>query len=239
MESHLGREKVLVAGAMGPIGLVISKWLEESGFEVVRLDRDPSATTTDLNIDLGSRESLQQLQGFNTSLLKDVRHVVHAAGGALKGEVESKSLLPGEEVIRESIQDNLLSAMTLLKWIEDVEDIRSLTMLSSINATHSYGLPAYSAGKSGLRGLLTALAEPLARRGTRFNLLTLGTVMHETAQELHAGDTEHFAQLLEKAPLSRFVAVAEVAHAVHFLMTNAGMCGTEVVLDAGQSCSHA
>ena len=224
---------------MGPIGAAISAWLERSGYEVVRLDREQAAGTAYLSINLGSRESLEQLKGLATSVLKDVRHVVHAAGGALEGEVQSDALLPEEQVIAESIQDNLLSAMTLLKWVEGLDGVCSLTVLSSINATHSYGLPAYSAAKAGLRGLLAALAEPLARRGTRFNLLTLGTVMHETAQELHAGDEEHFLRLLDKAPLSRFVATTEVAQAVHFLITNSGMCGTEMVLDAGQSCSHA
>lgn len=226
------RGRVLVAGSSGPIGAAVAMHLESVGFEVVRLDRVNARQSPDIVIDLCADELDSVLQ-HQIDAFGAFTHVIHVAGGAAEWEVRHPDEFPSMIEARRTIDDNLLSALALLSWTSRARGTESMVIVSSINGQRPFGIPAYSAGKAGLDGLVGASVLPLASAGLRINLLTLGTIDHETVRERHADD-EHFRHLLSKAPLGRFAALPDVCDAVEFLLTNRSVNGAELVVDAAQ-----
>lgn len=226
------RERVLVAGSSGPIGAAVATYLDTIGFEVVRLDRTDGRPSPDIAIDLCAEELDSVLQAECDSF-GPFTHVIHVAGGAGEWEARHPLEFPPLAEARRTIEDNLVSALALARWTSTANGIESMVIVSSINGRRPFGIPAYSAGKAGLEGLVAASVLPLASAGVRINLLTLGTIDHEAVRRLHAND-DHFDELLSKSPLGRFALLSDVCAAVEFLLTNRSMNGAELVVDASQ-----
>lgn len=226
------QSRALVAGTSGPIGETMASALEAVGYEVVRLDRETRVNSTDLQIDLCSSDLLATL---NEEVTRNgsFRHLVHAAGGSREMEARSPQWVPDLAEVETTLRDNLLSALSLLRWVDQSTSVESLTIVSSINALRSFGMPAYSASKAGLRGLLAASTPSLARRGIRLNLLTLGTIEHPAVISRH-NDERHFANLHQAAPLGHFALLKDVGAAIRFIVETPGVCGAEIIVDAGQ-----
>jgi len=232
--------RVLVTGIGGYVGAAIADGLLDEGFEVVGVDRRPPLVDADrlsgfIKADLGRTGELSLLGGLSPG----VDHLVHAAGGADASEVAHPDLIPDDEVVRHTLDDNLISAINVLRLTSTIfnqgASDRSLTLISSINAFRSFGLPAYSSAKAGLAGLMVSMAPVMARSGIRLNLLTLGTVRHPGVEHLHSASPRHFEDLAEAAPLSRLTSLAEVGSAAKFTISNRAIHGSEIILDSGQS----
>ena len=110
---------------------------------------------------------------------------------------------------------------------------RSITFVSSINAIKDYGLPAYSAAKAGLLGLISPLAAELGPRQIRVNALLPGTVLTERTIKLPRRLDESRKR---GTALDRFATpdeIAEVAYVIAERMTC--VTGQQIVADCGQS----
>ena len=106
-------------------------------------------------------------------------------------------------------------------------------MISSINAIADYGLPAYSAAKSGLYGFMKSIANPMAENGIRVNTISLGTVPHN--HEI-IEDNEYFQEKLRKIGMKDFVRPKDVADTIYSLTyIMKGIVGHNIILDMGQS----
>lgn len=218
--------EALVVGASGPIGAAISTSLREAGYELMTVDRSGSP---DILLELPSDEMLTHLLELRPA------HVVYAGGGSSIEEIETAGI-PRSTLAAKAVADNLLAPLDLVRQISSVGTAASVTVLSSINADGGFGLPAYSAAKAGLRGFLKSSGASLAREGIRLNLLTLGTVKHAGVIERHTED--HYNQLLSAASMGRFTTPEEVADACLFIVRNEAVCGSEILLDSGQSLGY-
>lgn len=219
----------LVIGSSGPIGVAICDSRRRLGSPLIRLDRVASTEGPEILVDLATGDTNSAL-GEVADLSQGPIHIVHAGGGASRSEIEASGI-PEDSAITATIDDNLVSVLKLLRWVSTRSDVQTVTVLSSINSLRPFGLPAYSATKGALAGLLASEALPLAQRGTRFNLLTLGTVDHASVRRRHAQG--HFEELAERAPLGRFVSADDVANAIEFIISNESMCGSDLRLDCG------
>ncbi len=91
---------------------------------------------------------------------------------------------------------------------------------------------AYSASKSGVRGLTMALAKELAPSGITVNCVEPGVI----ATDMNAGfSPEELNQLIEEIPLSRMGEPAEVARVIAFLASDAAsyVTGQCIGVDGG------
>jgi len=171
-----------------------------------------------------------------------IRHLVGLAGGALDAEVsaERQDRLPSVEVFRGSLADNLIGQYVVLHAalgaLEQLDGDRSITLVSSVNALGEFGLPAYSAAKAGLIGLMHALTGPLGQRGIRINVVAPGTIPTPKTSELWQSDARHYDDLLRYSALGRLGSPEDVAAAIFALATSLRhVTGHVLVVDGGQT----
>jgi len=176
-----------VSGAAGTIGRAVVSKLVERGLVVLALDRDESALANlakqregwvlPVPGELPSPEALAALK----EALEQVgmlHHAVAIAGGATPGELGKDTASLDVASFRSIIEANLVSTWAFvhacLPWMAKSAGDRSITFCSSHNALAGRGLPAYSAAKAGLHGLLHPLAVELGAHGVRVNAVAPG-----------------------------------------------------------------
>ncbi|MCA9680429.1 MAG: 3-oxoacyl-ACP reductase FabG [Kofleriaceae bacterium] len=106
------------------------------------------------------------------------------------------------------------AATTMLLKARDKGRIVNVT--SVVGESGNGGQAAYAASKAGLIGLTKALAQELASRAVTVNAVSPGFIETDMTAE-HLPEAAR-AKLLEKIPLGRIGAAAEVADAVAFLV---------------------
>jgi NAD(P)-dependent dehydrogenase (short-subunit alcohol dehydrogenase family) len=244
----MARAVVLVTGAAGAIGTATVRCFLEAGFGVVGLDRDEGVTDRVAEAYRGYRVDLHDEAELDRVLAEvsragRLRHVIGIAGGALPMEpdAEDDPHLLEVAAFRASIEANLVTQYVALRaalpWLRLSADIdRSITLTSSFNALAGWGMPAYSAAKAGLLGLMRALTAPLGREGIRINVVAPGTVRTPRTERIWAHVPDHFPRLEATTALGRLASPDDVARAYLALATLlTHVTGEVLVVDGGQS----
>lgn len=239
---------VLVTGAAGAIGSATVRAFLDAGFSVAGLDRDPSVEEVAEGAYAGFRVELSDEAAVAAAVAEAGRggrllHVVGIAGGALPAEPRTQDdpveLAP--DVFRASLEANLTTQFLVLRAAlpllrEGGGRDRTVTLTSSFNALTGCGMPAYSAAKAGLIGMMHALAAPLGAEGIRLNVVAPGTVPTPRTQRIWGEVPGHFERLEGSTALGRLTTPDEVARsflAVATLLT--AVAGQVLVVDAGQT----
>ena len=186
---------VVVTGSSGAIGSATVRWFLAAGWTVLGLDRAPAPIEDrayhHVVVALDDDEALGRELDAALDGLPPLRHVVAVAGGALPGEVETdlEPWLVTPELFRSSLDANLATQFltvraTVPRLLDEVEVDRSIVLTSSFNGFTAQGMPAYSAAKAGLQGLMQGFVAPLGTHGVRVNVVAPGTILtppHRTA----------------------------------------------------------
>jgi NAD(P)-dependent dehydrogenase (short-subunit alcohol dehydrogenase family) len=251
-----GPDTVVVTGAAGALGRATVSGFLAAGFAVVGLDRDPTVTThaTDaeggdragdyrgVQVDVTDEDAVETAFGALDGAGR-LRHLVQVAGGALPEEptTQDDPRLLTPELFRRSVEANLTSQYVVLRaalpWLRrGVDTDRSVTLISSWNAVSAQGMPAYSAAKAGLIGLMHALVWPLGREGVRVNVVAPGTIRTPRTERIWAHEEGHFERLADAAATGRLGEPEDVADTCVALATSlTHVCGQVLVVDGGQS----
>ncbi|MBR5192729.1 MAG: SDR family oxidoreductase [Clostridia bacterium] len=237
-------KNVLITGGAGGIGQgIVEKFIKE-GYFVYVLDKDESALNQ-LSSKYEGKCSCHKVDvsdancvnGFISSLPqeKTINYVITLAGRA--GENE---WLPFEEQtakdVEDSIKVNLLGhinvIMGCLPLLKKASEDKAIVMVSSINALQSFGLPAYSASKSGLYGFMNGSMTEFGKMGIRINTVSPGTVLTEATKK----EPKNFKDLLSNSALNKFATIKNVADVTFALCeTFDAVTGEDIVVDCGQS----
>jgi NAD(P)-dependent dehydrogenase (short-subunit alcohol dehydrogenase family) len=225
---------VLVTGGSGAIGGAIVERFRASGTRVIVADRIGTTSEDFLQFDaecLGDLEIFAQ--GLRT-MTRTLNHAVFCHGGAGPDEQRPFSETP-RDVIAQSVMRNLTSHLVLMSSLLPMvaasdDEMKSVTLMSSINAYKGYGNPAYSAAKSGLIAVVRALAAEVGARGIRINAVAPGTVRTPRTESLGYD----FDAAAAKAPLRRLTRARDVADAVHALCALRAVTGQTLIVDSGQ-----
>lgn len=225
----------LVTGTGGYLGSAIARELKGRGFRVMGVDRsnplEPSVLDSSQVVELGIGPKFWAFDNIPGRL----RHLVHAAGGASEGEVLSQKRT--WENVCSVLQDNLVSAIEIIEVSKEaLSPGGRVTLISSINAFGGYGLPVYSAAKSGLHGLTRAIEPELADLDIEIQCLVLGTVDHAGVRRLHARDQRHFERLGSQFPSGAPPTAEEMAVEVaNNVVSRTPVHGEIRVVDFGQT----
>jgi NAD(P)-dependent dehydrogenase (short-subunit alcohol dehydrogenase family) len=238
----------LVTGAAGAIGAATVRTFLDEGMHVVGLDRDPRVRSlwpmrayTGIEVDLGDEEGLERAIA-EARRMGRLRHVIGVAGGALPVEplTQHDPMQLDAGTFRASLEANLATQFLLLRavlpWLRASPGRdRSITFTSSFNALTGCGMPAYSAAKAGLIGMMHALTTPLGAEGIRVNVVAPGTVTTPRTQAIWNGAEGHFESLEAGTALGRLGTPEDVARAFLALSTLlTHVTGQVLVVDGGQ-----
>lgn len=242
-----GKIAVITGGNSG-IGLAVAKLFSEQGAKVVIFGRDVETL----------READKALAGESMFVQGDVRfqgdlgalfRQTHEHFGAIDIVVANAggaTMQPFLEVTEDTfdIQNDVNFKgvfFTLQKAVPLMNDGGgAIIVSSSANCRAVPGMSVYGSAKAAVRCLARTLAQELAPRKIRVNVLTPGPVM--TAAYSRTGLSEdqitHFqAEQAEQIPLGRIGQPIEVASAALFLASpeSSFVTGAELVADGGMT----
>ena len=238
---------ILVTGAAGALGRATVKAFREAGFPVVGFDTDPAVVPAMEQADYaGFAVDVRDERAVEKALRQahergPLHHVVGIAGGALPDEPPTQddpaALQP--DVFRASLELNLTSQFVVLRaalpWLRESSGDRSITLTSSLNALTGCGMPAYSAAKAGLIGMMHALVAPLGAEGIRVNVVAPGTIRTPRTERIWAHDQGHWGRLEAGTALGRLGTPDDVAESYLALATRlTHVTGQVLVVDGGQ-----
>lgn len=241
---------VIVAGGATGIGAAVVRALRERGDDVVLVDRNAEGGRAIVAEDQPGRAWFVEadLAGEDGP-----RHAVDAAlehtGGQLDGLFYNAGVLLARPLAEWTVADwDLTTAVNLrapflMSQAAAPHLARSeagrIVLTSSTGALRGHaGMPAYHATKSGLHGLVRALADELAPHGTTVNAICPGWVDTPFNDGFwgHQSDAAQALVELERSiPLGRQAKPADVVGSVLFLMSTAAsyVTGQALVIDGG------
>lgn len=243
-----GAPIVLVSGAAGAIGSATMRALHHEGYHPVGFDCTPSCARGEawshVQVDVRDEGALEEAIS-QVRPLGELAHVIGIAGGALPGEPETRSdpTMVDAELFRNSLETNLVGQFLLLRaalpWLRaSASTDRSITLTSSVNALSAMGMPAYSAAKAGLIGMMNGLVDPLGSEGIRLNVVAPGTIQTPRTKGIWATKAGHFEQLTHGTALGRIGSTDDVADAFLALLRLRHVTGQVLVVDGGQMVVH-
>lgn len=240
------RPYVVVTGAAGAIGSATVRSFRAADHPVVAVDVAEidvqDAEVQAVRADVADEHALAAALG-EVAAKGPLGHVVGIAGGALPEEPSTQDdpLALSLDVFRASVERNLTSQFVVLRtclaWLRrSGPGDRSITFTSSWNALTGQGMPAYSAAKAGLIGMVRALADPLGSEGIRVNAVAPGTIRTPRTERIWAHVPGHFDALAATTALGRIGTPEDVATAFRVLALDLRhVTGEVLVVDGGQN----
>lgn len=234
----------LITGGSGGIGRSVVKKFLDKGDQVIVWDvkqmgylKKEQPGLEFMQVDVTDPSQIQKAHDEILTKYGSIDHIVSMAGVNMKSEIGGMETITIEDIDR-SVKLNLNSHIYLVKIMLDLlekskEKGKTITMISSINAISSYGLPAYSAAKSGIYGFMRAVTKELGDKNIRINTISLGTVPHEG--EI-TDDNEYFDFHRKNLAIKEFVRPKDVADTIYALVhVIKSITGQNIILDMGQS----
>ena len=249
---------MLITGAAGAIGSATVRAFLASGFSVVGLDVGETVTAVPegtapegtgapagayLGIQVDAEDEVAVAEAMATAeSVGPLAHVVGIAGGALPDEPanEADPMQLAPKVFRASVEANLTSQFVVLQaalpWLRAHPGVdRSVAFTSSWNALTGVGMPAYSAAKAGLIGMMHALTGPLGEDGIRVNVVAPGTIRTARTERIWAHDEGRWERLASTTAVGRLGSPDDVARTFVALATAlTHVTGQVLVVDGGQ-----
>lgn len=230
--------RVLVTGSSGGIGGGVVAALRDAlpSAEIVGWDIVAADAPLDANTELVDHRDAEAV-ATAASRLGAIDVLICAAGGALPVEQGPGRELPDAEAFAASIAVNLTGHYNVVRSVvPSMPDGGSIVLVTSINALRSFGLTPYSVAKSGLHGLVLALAQVLGRRRIRINAVALGTVDTPANSRKWGAFAGHRERMEALSLTGRVLTSAEAARSIcSIALAMPGLTGQVVVVDNGQS----
>lgn len=235
----------LVTGAAGAIGSAMAERLDRDGHHLILLDLDVESLARRwggsrhacIEADVTSVESLQVAAAVIRSAGLHVTHVVANVGAVVEqlGGMDELTTEAWQATMRVNLDSAFYSIKEMLPLQREASGHRAIVLMSSVLAVRGSRFSiAYSSAKAGLLGLMTSLAQDLAREGITVNAVAPAPVAKPLLTEL-AGP--HLDALTEKVPLGRLCTPDDVANLVAHLLDSrsASLTGQAITLDGGLS----
>lgn len=225
----------VVTGAAGGIGAATCSLLTRRGWDVVGIDlREPPAGEPSWR-----RADCAEPGEFEAAL-SDLERI--------DGLVNNAARQHGRPLLETSLEEwdaalsvNLRAPFCAIKLTAErlAATAGSIVNVASVHAlATSPNVAPYAASKAGLVGLTRAAALELAPRSVRVNAVLPGAVdtaaLRGGLARMETGDAE--SSLLERTPLGRIAAPAEIAEAIAFLLDHdrsGFMTGQTLTVDGG------
>ena len=245
---QLTNKRVIVTGALGGIGLPVTKTLSEMGAQLFAVDRRDEKEASQVLLEETSNAA-QYLKveltksGEIQSLIRSLENqkpncLVALAGIVISGDLISQS----DKSIREVIDVNLISQIELAKqviqyWLDEKITGNIVFVSSWVDHVPWPGITPYAASKAGLVSACRGIAREYARFGIRANVISPGIVDVGMAAKQWREEPDYRARASRAIPLGRLQSPEEVAQGIAFLLSDRAsyMTGSTLLIDGGAS----
>lgn len=237
----------IVTGGASGIGMAIAEKFSQNKIFTIVIGRDENKLQAARNM-LGSNGTtiqydLTKLEGI-PALVKDIHQqygkidvLVNNAGINLKKEFTQVT----DEEFQRILSTNVNAVFSLSREVVKIMEAQgsgSIINISSMAAM--YGLPkviAYTASKSAIEGMTTAMAVELSPKGIRVNAIAPGFIATDMSSKALNGDEERKRKVLGRTPMGYLGQPEDVADAALFLATASSkyITGTSIRVDGGNA----
>lgn len=221
----------VVTGAARGIGLATSDLLEQEGWEVVRLDREPIDAPRALQVDLADAPAtIEALSG-----IERVDGLVNNAALQLNKPLLETTIAEWDAVAAVNVRAAFVCMKALHPRLTEAKG--AVVNISSVHArATSPSIAAYATSKGALSALTRAAAIELAPLGVRVNAILPGAIDTSALTSGFSRQPDAERNLIERTPLGRIGEPREIAQMVSFLLDRerSGFAtGQEFVVDGG------
>jgi NAD(P)-dependent dehydrogenase (short-subunit alcohol dehydrogenase family) len=230
-----GTAVALVTGAAGGLGRATVARFRDRGLRVVATDLALAdipcgAPMTVASLDVTDEAAVVATVARVLETHGRLDHVVHLAGAAGSGPIDSVSRAEWQRLI----DVNLTSAFLLAKAVHTALAATrgTLTLTSSTNGINGGSClsgPAYAVAKAGIINLTRYLAKEWAGEGIRVNCLAPGPITTPMVTGRFTPDV--LEKLRTAVPLGELGEPAHVAHAIDYLTSSAAAFVTGTVMN--------
>ncbi len=241
---------VVVTGAASGIGLAVTRWCVEQGYEVVAVDQDDARLRS---LELGESVAKVHVDVADAVGVADVlepicrgRQLVGAflnAGVGHLGRLQKMTAEEMQRVVDVNLWGTVHCTRTLAPYLTrtGVEMGRptSLVLMASVSGVRpTAGESIYSAAKAAIISLTASMALELAPH-VRSNCVSPG-VVESNLTRYWLGMPGVRAEVERTNPMSGVAVPDEVAEVVGFLLSHRSVLlnGQNLVLDSGASLAH-
>ena len=238
-------KKVLVTGAAGGIGKVITEMLRAEGAAVAAADRNCAELDADARLegDLLDAEYCDGLPSAAAEILSGLDIIINNAGVITRGPVSEAS----DAEFRLSVGVNVEAPCRICRAAIPVLAARGGGAI--VNTASCWGVHAgpnhavYCMTKAAIASLTQCMGRDHAHQGIRINAVCpneVDTPMLRTGFEMRGFDPQSaIEELGETVPLGRVARADDIAEEVLFLASDAAryMCGALVEVNGGKSVS--
>ena len=229
------------ARALAAVGRGVALWdinQAKADAEAKMIAAEFGVPAIGLAVDLRDPSAYAAAIAQSRAALGSIGALVHSAGIVDQGSIDGLT----EEVWADGINTHLRPLALLTRDL--LADFKAnpgsaIVGIASINATLGNAInPVYSAGKSGMLGLIRSLADRLAVDGIRINAVSPGVIL--TPMTKPAVDVLPPGAFERRVLLSRLGTPEEIGRAVRFLLSEEAsyITATELVVDGGNISSQ-
>lgn len=173
---NLKDKTILITGATGGIGSVLSQKLKDLGANVITIGRDPKKVAT-YHADLTDPISRQELVNQITQDHKKIDILIHSAGVGIYKSLSEITQSDWNLSFSLNVEAPFFLTQALTPILEKSSDSLVLTIGSGAGTIPMRGRSLYCATKFALRGLMLSLAEESRGTHPSYCLITLGSTL--------------------------------------------------------------
>jgi 2-deoxy-D-gluconate 3-dehydrogenase len=241
-----GRTALVTGGSSG-IGAAIAASLAEAGARVVLIGRNEAnlravqqgigAAAEVFPWDLGDGSSATELVDGVLRQVGQLDILVHAAGNQVRRPALEFTADEWDSVLGLHLRAAFLLSQAFGRYLVAARRPGNIVYIGSMTSQRA-GIPnvvAYAAAKSGLLGLMRALAVEWAPHDIRVNTVLVGFVATNMTRDVDS--TPARKKLTDRAPIGRLGTPEEVGDGVVFLASDAAryVTGESLTIDGGWS----
>jgi len=220
----------VVTGASRGIGAGICRALIEAGAEVIGVARSGSDLSADLSTSDGVAELVSQLDALG----RPVDILINNAGMAHRNPAESHTNEQWDETLAVDLTAPFLLARELGSRMLKRGEGKIVFLASMMTWQGGRNVVGYTAAKSGVAGVVHALANEWADRGVNVNAIAPGYIETDLTSGSHSDPARREA-FRERIPAGRWGTPADLGGAVVFLSSAASdyLHGVVLPVDGG------
>ncbi len=224
--------------ALAEVGRPVAAWdLNATGAEeTAALCADLGVAATARAVDVRDTDAIRTALAATLDALGAVGGLVHAAGVPLGGTADPLGADEFDLVLGVNLRAGAVLASELLPALRDANPGSAIVGIASIEGLIGHGnIPAYTASKHGLIGLVRSLAARLGPEGIRVNAVCPGYIETPMFSPVVDGNPEARAAFERKIPMGRLGRPEEIGRLVRFLLSDDAsyLHGSAVVADGG------